>query len=76
MLAWALKTYPINPRRVYMYGKGEGGKFSGEFTMTHPDLVTAAITYSWGWWLMPSELDSPIDPVNTAPEILHGARHA
>ena len=43
MLAWALKTYPINPRRVYMYGKGEGGKFSGEFTMTHPDLVTAAI---------------------------------
>src|ERR1043166_1605841 len=69
MLAWALKTYPINPRRVYMYGKGEGGKISGEFTMTHPDLVTAAITYSWGWWLMPSELDSPIDPVNTAPEI-------
>ena len=69
MLAWALKTYPINPRRVYMYGKGEGGKFSGEFTMTHPDLVTAAITYSWGWWLMPSELDSPIDAVNTAPEM-------
>jgi hypothetical protein len=69
LLAWALKTYPINPRRVYMYGKGEGGKISGEFTMTHPDLVTAAITYSWGWWLMPSELDSPIDPVNTAPEI-------
>lgn len=69
MLVWALKTYPINPRRVYMYGKGEGGKFSGEFTMTHPDLVTAAITYSWGWWLMPSELDSPIDPLNTAPEI-------
>jgi serine/threonine protein kinase len=22
MLAWALKTYPINPRSVYMYGKG------------------------------------------------------
>ena len=31
LIAWALKTYPINPRRVYMYGKGEGGKISGEF---------------------------------------------
>jgi len=68
LLAWAQKTYPINPRRVYMFGKGEGGKMSGEFTMTHPDLITAAITYSWGWWLMPSELDTPIDPVNSAPE--------
>jgi TPR repeat protein len=68
VLAWALKTYPINPRRVYMYGKGEGAKFSGEFTMTHPNLVTAAITYSWGWWLMNSETDKAIDPVNSAPE--------
>src|SRR5262249_42510366 len=23
LIAWAKKTYPINPRRVYMYGKGE-----------------------------------------------------
>jgi TPR repeat protein len=68
MLAWALKTYPINPRRVYMYGKGEGAKISGEFTMTHPNLITAAVTYSWGWWLMPSETDKAIDPVNSAPE--------
>ena len=56
LIAWAKKTYPINPRRVYMYGKGEGSKISMEFTMTHPDLVTAAIGYSWGAWLMPSEL--------------------
>ncbi len=25
LLAWAEKTYPVNPRRVYMYGKGAGG---------------------------------------------------
>ncbi|HEY1337178.1 MAG TPA: HEAT repeat domain-containing protein [Bryobacteraceae bacterium] len=69
LIAWAKKTYPINPRRVYMYGKGEGSKISMEFTMTHPDLVTAAIGYSWGAWLMPSEVDGPIDYVNQAPEI-------
>jgi hypothetical protein len=30
------KTYPVNPRRVYMYGKGSGGHVAGEFTMLHP----------------------------------------
>ena len=69
LIAWAGKTYPINPRRVYMFGKGEGSKISMEFTMTHPQLVTAAIGYSWGAWLMPSELTHPIDFVNHAPEL-------
>ena len=69
LIAWAKKTYPINPRRVYMYGKGEGSKISMEFTMTHPNIVTAAIGYSWGAWLMPSELKEPFDFVNSAPEI-------
>ncbi|MCC6367085.1 MAG: sel1 repeat family protein [Bryobacterales bacterium] len=68
LIAWAKKTYPVNPRRIYMYGKGEGGKISGEFTMLHPDLVTAAISYSWGWWRMPSELHESFDFVNVAPE--------
>jgi hypothetical protein len=69
LIAWALKTYPINPRRVYMFGKGEGGKISAEFAMTHPKLVTAAITHSWGFWVMPSEINEAIDFENTAPEI-------
>ena len=69
LIAWARKTYPINPRRIYMYGKGEGSKISMEFTMMHPQLVTAAIGYSWGAWLMPSELQEPLDFENRAPEI-------
>jgi TPR repeat protein len=68
LLEWAEKTYPVNPRRIYMYGKGAGGYVAGEFTMLHPDLITASISYSWGWWTMPSELDKPIDAVNSAPE--------
>jgi TPR repeat protein len=62
LLAWALKTYPINPRRVYMYGKGEGGKISGEMAMAYPHLVAAAISYSWTWWKMPSNIDKAVDP--------------
>lgn len=68
LIEWAKKTYPVNPRRVYMYGKGEGNKISGEFTMANPNVVTAAMTYSWGWWKMPSELTEAIDPVKSAPE--------
>src|SRR6476659_11250798 len=69
LILWAMKAYPINPRRVYMYGKGEGSKISMEFMMTHPNIVTAAIGYSWGAWLMPSEVKEPLDYVNSAPEI-------
>jgi TPR repeat protein len=68
LLAWAEKTYPVNPRRIYMFGKGAGGMVAGEFTMLHPDLITASISYSWGWWAMPSELDKPLDMENSAPE--------
>lgn len=68
LIEWAKKTYPVNPRRVYMYGKGEGGKISGEFATANPNVVTAGITYSWGWWKMPAELTEAIDPLNNAPE--------
>ncbi len=71
LIRWAMKTYPVNPRRIYMYGKGEGGKISGEFTMLHPDLVTAGISYSWGMWRMPAEvMPDGSDTLNprTAPE--------
>jgi TPR repeat protein len=69
LIAWAKKTYPVNPRRVYMYGKGEGSKISAEFMMTHPNIVTASIGYSWGAWLMPSEVQEPLDFVNSEPEM-------
>jgi hypothetical protein len=37
--------------------------------MTHPNIVTAAISHSWGFWVMPSELQEPIDFTNSAPEL-------
>lgn len=69
LIEWAKKTYPINPRRVYMYGKGEGGKISGELAMFNPNVVTASISYSWSWWKMPAELTKGFDPLRDAPEM-------
>jgi hypothetical protein len=61
VIGWARKQYPINPRRIYMYGKGEGAKISGEFGTQNATLITAAVTYSWGWWKIPADSVQPPD---------------
>jgi hypothetical protein len=57
LLAWAKRTYAINPRRVYAFGRGEGATMAAEFALEHPDLVACAITYSWGFRAMPAAAD-------------------
>ena len=69
LVGWAQKTYPINPRRIYAFGKGSGGSMAGQLSTLHSNLFTASISYSWGWTNMVSELDKPIDMVNSAPEL-------
>lgn len=65
LIAWAKKTYPINPRRVYMFGRGEGAHISGEFAAFHPNLVCASVFYSWGFRRVPPAVN---DAEHTAPE--------
>jgi TPR repeat protein len=69
LVAWAQKTYPVNPRRIYAFGKGSGGSMAGQLSTLHSSLFAASISYSWGWTNMISELDKPIDMVNSAPEL-------
>jgi len=69
LIEWAKKTYPINPRRVYVYGKGEGGKISGELSTLHPGVVAASVSHSWTWWKIPVETARAIDQENEAPGI-------
>src|SRR6266568_7481338 len=69
LVAWAQKTYPVNPRRIYAFGKGSGGSMAGQLSTLHSNLFTASISYSWGWTNKISELDKPIDMVNSAPEL-------
>lgn len=65
LIEWAKKTYPINPRRIYMFGRGEGAKITGEFGTQHPNIITSGIMYSWGFWKFPAEIK---DPLGTQPE--------
>jgi len=36
LVAWAQKTYPVNPRRIYAFGKGSGGSMAGQLSTLHP----------------------------------------
>jgi TPR repeat protein len=69
VVAWAKKTYAVNPRRIYAFGKGSGGSMAGQLSTFHSDVFTASISYSWGWTNFVSEFDKPIDMVNSAPEL-------
>jgi hypothetical protein len=59
LLAYALKTWPINPRRVYLWGRGEGATMAHQWGTENKAAVAAMITYSWGW-------DTPNWPSNAA----------
>ena len=57
LVDWAKKTFAINPRRIYAFGRGEGATMAAEFALEHPEIVACAITYSWGFRAMPSAKD-------------------
>src|SRR5450432_1395140 len=61
LIDWAKKTYPINPRRVYFWGRGEGATMSQELGTEHPELVTALITYSWGSKSLPKIMNPTVN---------------
>ena len=63
LLQYALKTWPINPRRVYLWGRGEGATMSHQWGTENKAAIAAMITYSWGWdtpnWPSNSKNDEP-----------------
>jgi hypothetical protein len=61
LIDWAKKTYPINPRRVYYWGRGEGATMAQELGTEHPELVTALITYSWGSKSLPKVMNPTVN---------------
>jgi pimeloyl-ACP methyl ester carboxylesterase len=45
LTAWAKETYPIDPRRVYLWGSSNGAAFVGRFGWHHQDLYAAVVGY-------------------------------
>jgi hypothetical protein len=58
LLDYALKAWPINPRRVYLWGRGEGATMAQQFGTENKTQIAAMVTYSWGSERWPSNADN------------------
>jgi len=48
LINWALKEHAIDPRRVYTFGMSSGGYFSGNYGLSHPELIAASVVFGSG----------------------------
>ncbi len=67
LLTWALKTLPVDPRRVYTHGMSSGGSMSGTYALTHPELIAAGVVYASG--INTGKIPTPPDPAATHPDL-------
>ena len=49
VIEWAKKSYPIDPRRVYIWGSSNGAGFIGRYGWSRQDKVAAAVGYCGGY---------------------------
>ncbi|HEX7898526.1 MAG TPA: hypothetical protein VF950_12250 [Planctomycetota bacterium] len=49
LTAWAKETYPIDARRVYLWGSSNGAAFVGRFGWHHQDLYAGVVGYCGGY---------------------------
>ncbi|HEX3133238.1 MAG TPA: hypothetical protein VHX44_06595 [Planctomycetota bacterium] len=49
LIDWAKATYPINPRRVFIWGRGAGAAFGGQYALKYPQTIAGVILFSWGF---------------------------
>ena len=47
-IEWAMKTYPIDPRRVYIWGMSNGGWMVKRFGWEHQELFAGVVSYCGG----------------------------
>jgi hypothetical protein len=45
MISWAKETYPIDPRRVFIFGSSNGAAYVGRFGSAHQELVAGVVGY-------------------------------
>ena len=49
LIEWAKKSYPVDPRRVYMWGSSNGASFTGRFAWANQNVIAGAVGYCGGY---------------------------
>jgi pimeloyl-ACP methyl ester carboxylesterase len=53
IIRWARETYPIDPRRVFVFGSSNGAAFVGRFGSDHQELVAGVVGYCGNYRFAP-----------------------
>jgi predicted esterase len=72
VIEWAKEVYPVDPRRIYIWGSSNGAGFIGRFGWANQDLVAAAVGYCGGYNFQANP--KPENPADTRLEwfFVHG----
>ncbi len=57
LIRWAKETYPIDSRRVFIFGSSNGAAYVGRFGSAHPELVAGVIGYCGNYKFSPTLKD-------------------
>jgi hypothetical protein len=59
IVRWAQASYPIDPRRVFIFGSSNGARYVGRFGSAHPELVAGVVGYCGNYTLDPALKERP-----------------
>jgi poly(3-hydroxybutyrate) depolymerase len=59
IIRWAKETYPIDPRRVFVFGSSNGAAYVGRFGSAHQELIAGVVGYCGNYRFAPELKDRP-----------------
>ncbi len=59
LIHWAQEAYPIDPRRVYLFGSSNGAAYVGRFGSAHQDQIAGVVGYCGSYKFAPELKDRP-----------------
>jgi HEAT repeat protein len=60
VMRWARETYPIDPRRVFIFGSSNGAAYVGRFGSVHQELIAGVVGYCGSYRFDPGLKDRPL----------------
>ncbi|MBL8794850.1 MAG: hypothetical protein JNM56_13155 [Planctomycetia bacterium] len=75
LIDWALKNYPIDRRRVFLFGSSNGAAYVGRFGSEHQDKIAGVVGYCGNYKFDPAKFKAE-NPADTKLEwyFVHGSK--
>ena len=74
IIDWALRTYPIDPRRVFIFGSSNGAAYVGRFGFAHQDRIAGVVGYCGGYKFGAAEKSEDAAETRTEWYFVHGGK--